>query len=190
MLKASHPCLDLIFPLLHHPFQVCDLYWASKFAQVMFTIPITFLAHFCLNRHSFKRQHLLETFWDSKFYCFLFWWEKGIKTLSMKTISGNREILSVLNTIMVLWILWLKSINITLLGSMTSQERNNKTKQTKINAGGKLAEITAVLVPCFTDPSQKTTEVLKLWSDFMAICSALNLFKRFKYPTHYCHTHH
>lgn len=56
----------------------------------------------------------------------------------------------------------IKSINITLLGSMTSQERNNETKQTKIKAGGKLAEISAVLVPYFTDPSHKTTEVLKL----------------------------
>lgn len=179
MLKASHPCLDAHFlSLLHHPFQVCELYWASESPQLMLTIPITFLGYFCLNKHPFKRQHLLDTFWESKFYQFLFWWEKGIKTLSMKT-RGNREIFSIWNTIMVLWILWLKIINITLLGSMTSQETNNETKQTKIKAGGKLAETAAVLILCFTVPSEKTTEILKLWSDFskswrMAICCALN----------------
>lgn len=59
---------------------------------------------------------------------------------------------------MVLWILQLKSINITLLGSMTSHERNNETKQTKIKAGGKLAEIIAVLLPSFTISSLKTTD--------------------------------
>lgn len=120
--------------------------------------------------------------------------ERALKPLSMKKIRGNREVLSIFNTIMVLWILWFKSINITLLGSTTSQERNNETKQTKIKAGGKLAEITAVFVPCFTVPSQETTEFLQLWSAFskswrMAICCALNLFKRFKYLNSYCHTH-
>ena len=37
-----------------------------------------------------------------------------------------------------------------------------RTKQTKIKAGGKLVEITAALVPCFTVPSQKTVEFLQL----------------------------
>lgn len=47
----------------------------------------------------------------------------------------------------------IKNINITFFRSVISKERIMRTKQRKIKAGRKLAEITAALVPCFTVPS-------------------------------------
>lgn len=113
--------------------------------------------------------------------------ERALKPLSVKIIKGNREFLSIFNRTTVLWIWWLKILTSHFSEVWLARREITRTKQTKIKARGKLAEITAALVPCFTVPSQKTAKFLQLWSGFskswrMAIYFALNLFKTSKYP--------